>query len=154
MQNLSTTHLPEIRDEGRLFVPAGKGRTNFIDTRDIAEAAALALLGEGHAGKAYALGGPKSYSYGELADELSAALGRTIRYEDPGALAFLAYHLRRGRALGMSLVMLALYTVVKAGKGDMSADDTARLLGREPRSLGSFLSDYKALFLPERAEGL
>lgn len=38
MQNLTTTHLPEIRDEARIFVPAGDGSTNFIDVRDIGEA--------------------------------------------------------------------------------------------------------------------
>ncbi len=152
MQNLSTTHLPEIRDERRLFVPAGKGRTNFIDVRDIAEAAAMILRAEGHMRAAYTLSGPRSYSYGELATELSAALGRPIRYENPGALRFLSYHLRKGRSLGMSLVMLALYTVVRLGKGDISADDTRRLLGREPRSLGAFLSDHKGLFLPQRTE--
>jgi uncharacterized protein YbjT (DUF2867 family) len=153
MQNLSTTHLPELRDEQRLFVPAGSGRTNFIDVRDIAEVAALTLRAEGHARKAYTLSGPKSYSYGELAAELSVALDTPIRYENPGALPFLIYHLRRGRPLGMSLVMLALYTVVRLGKGDISADDTRLLLGREARSLGSFLSDNEALFLPERADG-
>jgi uncharacterized protein YbjT (DUF2867 family) len=37
MQNLSTTHRDDIREHGDIFVPAGHGRTSFIDTRDIAE---------------------------------------------------------------------------------------------------------------------
>ncbi|HAE22537.1 MAG TPA: NAD(P)-dependent oxidoreductase [Spirochaetaceae bacterium] len=152
MQNLSTTHLPEIRDERRLFVPAGNGRTNFIDVRDIAELAALVLRGDGHPRTAYSLCGPKSYSYGEVAAELSVALGRPIRYDNPGALAFLAYHLKRGRSLGMSLVMLALYTIVKLGKGDSTTDDARRLLGRDARSLSSFLAEHKPLFLPDNAK--
>src|SRR6056297_1635037 len=39
MQNLSTTHRLEIKENNEIFIPAGNGRTNFIDVRDIAEVA-------------------------------------------------------------------------------------------------------------------
>lgn len=142
MQNLTTTHLAEIRDERRLFVPAGRGRTNFIDVRDLGELCASLFDGEGHFGKAYTVTGERSYSYGEVAERLSAALGTTICYESPGPLHFLAYHLSRGRKLGMSAVMLALYSVVRFGKGDINTNTTAELLGRTPRSLDAFIADH------------
>lgn len=143
MQNLTTTHLAEIRDERRLFVPAGAGRTNFIDARDLGELCAALFEGEGHIGKAYTATGERSYSYGEVAERLSAALGTAIRYESPGPLRFLAYHLSRGRKLGMSAVMLALYSVVRFGKGDIGTGTTAELLGRAPRSLDAFIADHR-----------
>lgn len=34
MQNLSTTHAPEIRERGEIWVPAGGGRTALVDARE------------------------------------------------------------------------------------------------------------------------
>jgi uncharacterized protein YbjT (DUF2867 family) len=42
LQNLSTTHAPEIRERGEIWVPAGHGRTAFGDARDVAAVATLA----------------------------------------------------------------------------------------------------------------
>ena len=44
MQNLDTVFVEFIRDAGELPVPAGNGRTSFVDSRDIGEAAARLLL--------------------------------------------------------------------------------------------------------------
>lgn len=52
MQNLSTTHRPEIRDEGVIAVPAGRGKTSFVDARDIAAAGAIVLAEPGHRNRA------------------------------------------------------------------------------------------------------
>ncbi len=38
MQNFATVHRDDIR-RGELWAPAGKGRTSFVDARDVAEAA-------------------------------------------------------------------------------------------------------------------
>ena len=46
MQNLHrsiSSHGTDIVEHGELFIPAGRGRTTFIDARDAAEVAALAL---------------------------------------------------------------------------------------------------------------
>jgi uncharacterized protein YbjT (DUF2867 family) len=43
MENLSTTHAPEIRERGEIWVPAGGGRTAFVAARDVAAVAARAL---------------------------------------------------------------------------------------------------------------
>ncbi len=40
MQNLSTTHRQDIAKHDDIFVPAGRGKTAFIDVRDIAAVAA------------------------------------------------------------------------------------------------------------------
>ncbi len=146
MQNLTTTHLPEIRHESRLFVPAGKGRTNFIDAEDIANCAVEILLDEKLQNKAYTVTGLASFSYQEIADQLTKVLGKTILYKNPGPFEFLAYHAKK-RPLGMSLVMLALYSIIKFGKGDITTDDTGRLLGRPPKDLTAFLQENRHLFV-------
>ncbi|MFW6388097.1 MAG: NmrA family NAD(P)-binding protein, partial [bacterium] len=46
MQNLVAAHLAEIRDEDSIVLPAGRSRTAFVDTRDIAAVAAAELTAE------------------------------------------------------------------------------------------------------------
>lgn len=47
MQNLSTTHALEIKSMNEILVPAGRGKTSFIDVRDIAAVAVEALTKDG-----------------------------------------------------------------------------------------------------------
>lgn len=145
MQNLTTTHLKEIQEDKIIFVPTGKGRTNFVDVRDIAEVIAGMLIDDDRIGKAYTITGNRSYSYEEVAEHLSAGLGETIRFVNPGILRFIVRNLRQGRKFMMTLVMLALYTVVKLGKGDITTDETEENLRRPPRSLDEFIADNKEL---------
>lgn len=145
MQNLTTTHLAEIRDENMVFVPTGDGKTNFIDVRDIGEIIALLFLDTKHVNKAYTLTGETSFSYKEIAEHLSKHLHRKIEFINPNPVRFLVYHLRQGRKLGMTMVMLVLYSVVKSGSGDITTDTSSALLGRKSLSLDEFIQDNKAL---------
>ena len=143
MQNLTTTHLSEIRDEGRIFVPAGNGTTNFIDVRDIAEAAAVVLLEDGHEGSAYTLTGRDNYTYYEVADHLSRLLETEIVYEPAHLIPFIRYQLKSGRSIGHALVMYALYSVTRLGRAGGATDDFESLVGRPARSLDEFIVDHR-----------
>jgi len=66
MQNFLEEHRGEVRD-GVLFVPAGDGKTSFVDARDVAEVAAAALTEPGHGGRAYDVTGPEALTYDEVA---------------------------------------------------------------------------------------
>jgi len=150
MQNLTTTHLDEIREEKRLFLPAGEGRTNFIDVRDIGEASARVLIGEEHINKEYTITGERDYSYREVAELLSKELGETIRYEHANPFTFIRYHKRKGKSLSHALVMLVLYSAARFGKAAGKTDTLEHLLRRKPRSLEEFIRDHRELLLPRR----
>ncbi|MBI9104372.1 MAG: NmrA family NAD(P)-binding protein [Spirochaetales bacterium] len=149
MQNLTTTHLSEIRDEKMVFVPTGEGRTNFIDVRDIGEVMALMFLNDRHLNKAYTITGGKSYSYSEVAGCLSKGLDLDIKFINANPISFFSYHLKRKRKIGMTLVMLALYSVVKSGKGDITTSISEAILGRKTIGLDQFITDHKSLLLGE-----
>lgn len=109
MQNLSGTHRAEIRERNELFVPVGRGRTSFIDVRDIGAVAAVALTQAGHVNQAYDLTGPAALDYDEVAEILDEALGRKIVYRDPSLPAFVWRTVRGGTPLPFALVMAFLY---------------------------------------------
>ncbi len=147
MQNLSTTHREEIRDCDEIYVPAGNGKTSFIDARDIGEVAAMAL-GEpdAHRNKAYPLTGSEALGYGEVAEIFSEVLGRPITYPKPGAIRFAWRMKKRGIPLPFVGVMTAIYTVCRLGKADTVTDDLEKLLGRPPISLRQFVEDYREVW--------
>jgi uncharacterized protein YbjT (DUF2867 family) len=147
MQNLSTTHRADIRDEGRILVPAGGGRTGFVDTRDLAEVAATFLLDPIPESGAWELSGGEALTYREVAEMLSAVLGREIRYERPGVLEFMRHMRRRGHPLPFVVVMAGIYTTARLGLAGRLTPDLGELLGRPPTSFERFARDYRESWL-------
>jgi uncharacterized protein YbjT (DUF2867 family) len=65
---------------GMYPVPLGTPGVSAVDTRDIAEAAAIALTRDGQLGKTYNLNGPEVLSGEKIASIWSGLLGKEIRY--------------------------------------------------------------------------
>ncbi len=147
MQNLTTTHLHEIRDEHRIFVPAGEGRTNFVDVRDIAEAVTLILSRPPTQSVAFTITGDEELTYGEVAARLAAHLPYTVSYQSARLIPFFRYNLKQGRKFGQVFVMYALYSVTRMGKAGTHTPELRELLGRAPRSLDQFILDHREQFL-------
>lgn len=146
MQNLTDAHRAEIRDQSEIIVPAGRGKTSFIDVRDIAAVAARTLTEDGHLGRAYPLTGAVALDYFEVASVLSQVLGRRIVYKRPSLLRFARHNLAQGGAPAYVAVMAAIYTTTRLGMAATLTPDAARLLGRPPRSLRAFAADHRALW--------
>ncbi len=144
MQNLSTTHAAEIRERSEIFVPAGRGRTAFVDVRDLGAAAARLLAEAAGPSAAYECTGREALTYAEVATVLSAELGRRVTYTRPSALRFYREMRRRGVARGYAGVMVALYSAAALGRAAHLSDDLAGLLGREPIGFAGFVHDYAA----------
>jgi len=144
MQNLSTTHAPEIRELDEIWVPAGRSsRTAHVDARDVAAVAARALVEDGHGGRAYTPTGPAALTYDEVAALLTAELGRPIRYADPGLLAYWRRMRRRGMPRAMVGVTVGIYTAARMGLAAGLTDDVERITGRTPIPMAQFVHDAR-----------
>lgn len=135
MQNLSTTHLADVRDRGEIVVPAGNGRTNFIDVADIAEAAAVCLTEPGHDRRAYEITGSEALTYSEVAEILSAACDRPITYLKPTAQQFKAHMKRYGHDDDFIAVMSSIYAMARFRLAAGTTDVLEKLVGHKPRTL-------------------
>lgn len=142
MQNFATVHHDDIRGRGEIWAPAGRGRTSFVDVRDVAEAAARTLTEPGHGRRAYTLTGDGAFSLEEVAALLSDVLARPVAYRNPGIPAFLRHMRAAGHPLALGLVMTGVYTVARLGLAAEVVPDLARLIGRPPTALRSFVEDY------------
>jgi uncharacterized protein YbjT (DUF2867 family) len=144
MQNLTTTHLADLR-AGRIVVPAGNGRTSFIDVRDIGAAAALTLAGYGHVGKAYSITGAEALTYGECAALLSEASGRRIVYTRPSGREFARHMAAQGFPPDYIRVMRGIYLVCRLHMAGRITDELPRLLGRPAITFARFARDSASL---------
>jgi len=144
MQNFSTVHQADIRDADELWAPAGSGRTSFVDARDVADAAVRALTEPGHERRAYTLTGGEAFDLGQVAEMLSAKLGRPIVYKNPGIPGFLRHFCASGRPVAVGLVMVGVYTAARLGLAAAIADDLPQLIGCPATSLRSFIEDNAA----------
>ena len=147
-QNLTTTHAADIRERHRIIVPAGSGRTAFVDTRDVAAVAAVALLNPAaHRGRAYTVTGPEALSYAEVAAILTTILERPISYTDPSLLRYLL-HARRvlGMSTGMAAVTAAIYTTARLGLAAGLTPTVGELTGRDPLAVADTLRREAAAF--------
>jgi len=147
MQNLSTTHAFEIKSMNEILVPAGRGKTSFIDARDIAAVAVKALTKDGFKNTALALTGAEALSYAEIAAILTQELRRPITYKNPSIWRFVRAMRKRHFAWTYIGVMTAIYTVNKFGLAARLTDDVGRILGRKPISFKKFATDYRSSWL-------
>ncbi len=147
MQNLDTTHRTDIAEHDELFIPAGHGKTSFIDVRDIGAIGALALAESGHEKKAYSLTGDVALDYFEAAQIFSAVLGREIRYVNPSPWSFIRQWRKRDTPWSYVLVMTALYTVTRMGRAATVTNEVQRLLGRPATTFQQYVEDYRACWM-------
>ncbi|HEV7344644.1 MAG TPA: NAD(P)H-binding protein [Devosia sp.] len=146
MQNLETVHAQGIRERNEIAVPAGDGRSAFIDVADIGAVASQVLLEEGHGGRGYDLTGPAALSFSEIAAILSDILDRPIVYRKTGIFKFTGEH--RDEGIPMALVMSALYTVQRLGFAAEVTEDLPGLLGRPATRLEDYAERQRSVWLP------
>ena len=127
--------------EGEIRLPAGEGKTSFVDARDIAAAAAGALTSDKHDGKAFVLTGPAAASYAEAAELLSAALGRRITYRAVDDRTFVAEAVANGVPQDYAELLAVIFHPVAEGWTAAVTDAVETLSGKPPRSLQSSIAD-------------
>ncbi|AFZ29133.1 NmrA family protein [Gloeocapsa sp. PCC 7428] len=142
MQNLSTTHQEDIKHH-EIFIPAGKGKTSFIDVRDIAAVAVKALTESGHENQAYALTGDEALDYYQVADLFTQILGKPVVYTNPSILQFFIRMSQRGLTLPFIAVMIAIYTTARLGLAATVTKDVEQILHRKPIRMQQFIADYR-----------
>lgn len=142
MQNLNTTHCYDIKERNDIFIPCGKAKVSFIDTRDIGEVGAKVLMESGHENKGYTLTGGEAIDYYKVAEIFSEVLDREIKYTNPSPLKFRKVMINRGVKKDFVNVMVALYVTTRMGMAKQVTPELERLLGRKPTTIRKYVEDY------------
>jgi uncharacterized protein YbjT (DUF2867 family) len=147
MQNLADVHARAIREHGEIAVPAGRGRSAFLDVEDVGRACAAVLAAPAeHMGRGYDLTGPQALTFGEVAEIMARVLERPVRYRPVSVPVFVLAEVRRHRPVPMALVMAALYTAQRMGRAAPVRPDAERLTGRAPGDLAGYIARERETF--------
>jgi uncharacterized protein YbjT (DUF2867 family) len=150
MQNYVTYQGDTIRTQNSFYLAVADAETPFVDVRDIAAVAVKALTEPGHEGKAYNLTGPEPLNNYQVAEKLSRALGREIRYVAIPPEAFQ----QDAKAAGVpdfyidALLDLDDFYI---NHDQPVSDSVQRVTGRKPRNFDDFARDYAHALAPAPA---
>jgi uncharacterized protein YbjT (DUF2867 family) len=146
MQTLAG-YLPTLIDaEGVFRLPAGDGRVAWVDTRDISAVAFRALTEDGHEGKAYPITGLEPLSMTEVAEKLSVATGRRIRYEDVPPDTARELMVENGLPAPFADFLVAFYGLVRDGSTDFVTETVPEVTGAPGRTFAAFAEDHASAF--------
>lgn len=151
MQNFTTTLRAELVEQHRIFLPAGRAHFALIDVWDIGDVAARVFTDPGsqHHNQAYTLTAQNRLTFQQMADQLTAGLGRRIAYESPGPWRFYRTKRRAGAARGFVLIMLMLHYLPRFTAPPPITDTVQRITGRPPREFADFVANNRAQLLGE-----
>jgi uncharacterized protein YbjT (DUF2867 family) len=155
MQNFTepSFYLEALRDAGELKVPTGGQATTFVDTRDIADVAAAALLDDGHAERCYTLTGPQAITWADAVRLIGKAAGHTFRYVDPPLEEHLATLASKGTATSTVDYLGRVYGCIRDGRTSIVSGDVQQVTGHPARSFSAFVEENRKIWRNELRSG-
>ncbi len=135
-----------VASEGVVYLAIKDGKTGMIDVRDIVDVAVKVLTEDGHEGKTYALTGPASISFHDVATALSEALGKQVNYVnvplEAARQAMVGMGLPEWVADAFGEYMIAF----SEGYGDFTTDTVENITAQPARSYETFARDFAQVF--------
>lgn len=129
-----------VLNNALILQPAEQGKSNSVLREELAEVAANVITREGHENKIYPLSNPEAHTYQNVAEIISEASGKKIKYQSPRAEEFQTTL----TALGVPAEYIGLFTAfsVAQAKGELELNDSTleKLLGRKPITAKVYLT--------------
>ncbi len=150
MQNLSTGLRQEIRQNHRLYVPAGKAVFNWLDAADFAHGAAHILLRpHDFRNTSLNLVGTENYTFKEVSELCSKAWGKKVIFKNAAIASFILAQIKSGMGVKRALIMAAAHYFARFAKPIKSGVTLEEITGQKPSSLFEYLNQNKSLTLQE-----
>jgi NAD(P)H dehydrogenase (quinone) len=128
----------------RLILNNGDGRIVPVSRFDCAEAAAVTLTTDGHAGKTYTINGPEALSASDLADLYADVSGHPVKLVRVSDAMLMWVLLGIGTPMPIACAITAFGRAVRQGYFDVVDPAFERLTGRPPMTLRDVLIGQRA----------
>jgi uncharacterized protein YbjT (DUF2867 family) len=147
MQNLTTTLLPEIVAEGRITLPSGGAKFNWIDVVNIGEVAAILIQQfDIYRNQALELTGTENKSFEEVARTLTWVLEKPVEFRSINPISFYFKKRREGVQSGFALVMTLLHFLPRLQPPPVISENYRKLTGKGATTLEEFIEREKSVF--------
>jgi NAD(P)H dehydrogenase (quinone) len=131
--------------ENGIYQPAGEGKTAYALRKDMAEAGAVILTGEGHENKIYEIAAGKAYNYPEIAGIMKHITGKEISYVSPTGEEYIKTLTAAGVPAEFAGMFAGFGEAIKQGEFEDTSNMLENLLGRKPVTMEDYLQGiYKA----------
>ena len=145
LQGIPESVIPSIDPSGAFYVDAGEARISMVDTRDVAQIAAVVLTEPGHAGAHYDVTGPEALPYPDVAGSSPVRWAARSAYVDVPDKAVMHALLGAGLTEWFAGALVGLYQDYRRSGPDGYAaqvtNTVERLAGRPARSLDDLLAE-------------
>jgi uncharacterized protein YbjT (DUF2867 family) len=140
-----------IMGQGEFYAPQGDGRINLVDVRDAAAVAARVLTEPGHTGEVYEITGPEAITYTRVAEALSQALDRPVRYVNVPPEVYRQALARFGVPEWIAEGIVELHDIWRIAGATGITNVVEKIAKKKPYSIAEFARDYAPQFLGEAA---
>jgi NAD(P)H dehydrogenase (quinone) len=123
------------RHTGVLAAAVGNAVVAAASRKDLGEALATVVTTDGHDNVTYSLSGDTNYSYADVAEAMSTALGRDVTYRPVTSEQLRAVLINSGMDAELAGFLVDLDETIAAGVFSRVGDDLARLIGRPTTGL-------------------
>ncbi|WP_405817730.1 NAD(P)H-binding protein [Streptomyces sp. NBC_00838] len=142
---------PSVRSERTVRALYGTSANACVDPADVAEVAVRVLTGEGHAGRAYTLTGPRALTAVGQTRQLGRLLGVRLRFEELSRDEARA-SLEKRWPIPVVEALLESAERQRAGAKAQVSDAVLMLTGRQGRSFREWAVDHLDVFTPPARE--
>jgi len=150
MQNYLGHYRGMILRRAELRLPEANARSCFVDTADVAAAAAAVLADPAvHQGRSYDLDGPEALDHYQAVALIGAATGRELHYRPIAPEQARANYARAGIPPWKIAVLQSLEAFIRDGGGAGHSDDLCRLIGRPGNSFEAFALRHRCAWMRE-----
>jgi len=148
-----TAYFRQVRPilaNGAITLPMEDARIASIDIGDIAEVAATILTTSGHENKIYPLTGSEALTMTEVAEKLSTATGKPVRYINLSPEEARNMNLTNGMPPYMADALYELFAERRKGKESQVSNIIPTVFGWQPTRFDEFAKRNAAIFRGEQ----
>lgn len=145
-QNFLNQFLQSVR-EGVIFAPSVKGKTSYVDIRNVGEASAVVLENPAaHNGKIYAITGSEALSHSQMADIFSQQLSKQVVHISPSAEEYKKKLASLNVPDFLYEFLAVLYGTIAKGQWEEVSNDYTLLTGKKATRFADFVKENKSIF--------
>ncbi|GII59408.1 NAD(P)-dependent oxidoreductase [Planotetraspora thailandica] len=139
--------VPWIDSSGRLPLPIGDGVMAMINSRDIADVAAIELANDSTENRELVLTGPEALTVDQALVRVGEVVGRPLRHIDATREDFLRRYMADGKTPEYAEQIATIYDgILRQTYGADITDTVQKLTGNLPRTITDFAHDHVAAF--------
>lgn len=145
-QNFLNQFLQSVHD-GVIVAPSEKGKTSYVDIRNVGEASAVVLENPtAHKGKIYSITGSEALTHSQMAEIFSQQLSKQVVHISPSAEEYKRKLASLNMPESLYEFLALLYGTIAKGQWEKVSNDYTLLTGKKAITFADFVKENKSVF--------